>query len=199
VVITDKTGDKSGGFMCQDERLMERKLHEKEMFRGHLITVEHWQAEIPGGKTALREIVCHPGAAAIVPVDERGLVTLVRQYRIAMGRALLEIPAGKKDPGEDFLCCAKRELKEETGLTAENWVRLTVIDTSPGFLTERIGLFLATGLSEGEARLDEDEFLRTLKMPLREAVACVMKGDITDAKTIAGLLMASEYLRDTNH
>lgn len=181
--------------MHQDELLTERKLQGKEMFRGHLITVEHWQAEIPGGKNALREIVCHPGASAIVPVDDRGWVTLVWQYRIAMGRMLLEIPAGKKDPGEDFLYCAKRELKEETGITAENWISLTVINTSPGFLTERIGLFLAMGLQEGEARPDEDEFLRIQKMPLTEAVARVMSGEITDAKTIAGLLMASEYLR----
>lgn len=182
--------------MQNDDRLVEKKLNEKEMFRGPLISVEHWQAEIFGGKTALREIVRHPGAAAIVPVDDKGFVTLVWQFRIAMGRALLEIPAGKKDgPNEDFLCCAKRELEEETGLFAKNWKPLLVIDTSPGFLTERIGLFLATDLSQGDARPDEDEFLRVEKMPLSEAVARVMRGDITDAKTAVGLLMAAEALR----
>ena len=178
------------------DTLVEKKLQGAEMFRGPLITVEHWQAEVPGGKIALREIVRHPGAAAVVPVDEKGFVTLVWQYRVAMGRLLLEIPAGKKDdPDEDFLCCAKRELKEETGLSAENWVPLSVIDTSPGFLTERIGLFLATGLTQGETHPDEDEFLRIEKMPLSEAVSRVMKGEITDAKTVAGVLMANAYLR----
>jgi ADP-ribose pyrophosphatase len=186
------------GVRMQNSKLpIEEKLDGSEMFRGKLITVEHWRAAVSGGRVALREIVRHPGAAAVVPVDDKGYVTLVWQYRIAMGRHLLEIPAGKKDdPEEDFLSCAKRELREETGLTANQWIPLTVIDTSPGFLTERIGLFLAMGLSEGDASPDEDEFLRIEKMPLAEAVSRVMDGRITDAKTIAGLLMAREYLRD---
>ena len=175
----------------------EEKLDGSEMYRGLLVTVEHWRAVVPDGRVALREIVSHAGASAIVPVDENGFVTLVWQYRIAMGRHLLEIPAGKRDdPEEDFLSCAKRELKEETGLTANDWIPLTAIDTSPGFLTERIGLFLAMGLSEGDANPDEDEYLQIKKMPLSEAVSWVMKGRITDAKTIAGLLMASEYVRN---
>ena len=181
--------------MRNEDLPIEEKLSGAEVFRGALVTVEHWRAALPGDKIALREIVCHPGAAAVVPVDDNGSVTLVWQYRIATGRYVLEIPAGKKDgPEEDFLCCAKRELKEETGLTADTWVPLTVIDTSPGFCSERIGLYLATGLTAGDARPDEGEFLQIEKMPLDEAVARVMKGEITDAKTVAGLLMAREYL-----
>lgn len=178
-----------------DNRLYEKKLAEATVFRGPLVAVEHWQAEIFGGKMALREIVRHPGAAAIVPVDSDGQVTLVSQYRIAMGRVLLEIPAGKRDtPEEDFLLCAKRELEEETGFRAARWVHLTTIDTSPGFLTERIGLYLAMELTQGDVHPDEDEFLRITKMPLEEAVALVMAGQITDAKTIAGLMLAWKYL-----
>lgn len=179
-----------------DDRLYEKKTSAKTMFQGPLITVEHWQAELDGGKTALREIVRHAGAAAIVPVDAGGQVTLVWQYRIAMGRMMLEIPAGKRDhPDEDFLVCAKRELSEETGLCAATWTHLTTIDTSPGFLTERIGLYLATELTQGDAHPDEDEFLRIVKMPLAEAIARVMAGEITDAKTITGLMMAYHYMQ----
>ena len=171
--------------------LFEKVLAKKEVFRGVLVTVEHWDAEVFGGKKALREVVRHAGAAAIVPVDARGRVTLVEQYRIAMGRAMLELPAGKKDsPDEDGLLCAKRELREETGLTANEWRLLTTIDTSPGFLTERISLYLATGLSQGEACPDEDEYVHAVKMPLQEAVERVARGEITDAKTISGLMMA---------
>lgn len=179
----------------QNERLYERVVNTREVFRGPLISVEHWEAELYGGRRALREIVRHVGAAAVVPVDDTGHVTLVTQYRIAMGRVMLEIPAGKKDdPDEDALCCAKRELREETGLTAESWRHLTTIDTSPGFLTERIGLYLATGLSQGPSHPDEDEFLGLVKLPLSEAVQKVMAGEITDGKTIAGLLMAANAL-----
>lgn len=180
----------------RDDKLYERKLTTETMFRGPLVAVEHWQAEIYGGKTALREVVVHPGAAAIVPVDAEGMVTLVWQYRIAMGREMLELPAGKKDhPDEDFLVCAKRELAEETGLLATTWRHLTTIDTSPGFLTERIGLYLAMGLTQGDTSPDEDEFLQIVKMPLAEAILRVMTGEITDAKTITGLMMANYYLQ----
>ena len=174
-----------------DEPLYEELLTGKEVFKGALVTVEHWQARLYGGREALREIVRHVGAAAVVPVDDDGNVVLVRQFRAAMGRVLLEIPAGKKDsPKEDPFACAMRELSEETGLTAANWRFLTTIDTSPGFLTERIGLYLATGLSAGEAHPDEDEHLRVVRMPLDAAVAKVMTGEITDAKSIVGLMMA---------
>lgn len=180
----------------QDEKLYEKTLTKKEIFQGVLVSVEHWEAELHDGRKALREIVKHVGAAAVVPLDELGNVTLVRQYRIAMGRVLTEIPAGKKDsPAEDPLQCARRELAEETGLRAANWRHLTTIDTSPGFLTERIGLYLATGLSQGETNPDEDEYLGLVRMPLEEAVQSVMRGEIADAKTAVGLLMAWQTVR----
>lgn len=179
----------------QDERLHETILSQRKVFQGILISVEQWEVEVYGGNHAQREIVRHVGAAAVVPVDENGIVTLVRQYRVALGRILTEIPAGKKDsPDEDPLLCAQRELSEETGLTAANWRFLTTIDTSPGFLTERIGLYLATGLTQGHSHPDEDEFLNLERMPLSEAVARVMAGEIADGKTAVGLLMAAKLL-----
>lgn len=179
----------------QEDRLMEKVITSREVFRGRLISVEQWEAELYGGKRAMREIVRHVGAAAVVPVDAEGNVTLVRQFRIAMGRVLTEIPAGKKDsPQEDPLLCAKRELSEETGLAARNWRYLTTVDTSPGFLTERIGLYLATELTQGDSHPDEDEFLRIVRLPLEEAVARVMAGELADSKTAVGLLMAWQIL-----
>lgn len=178
-----------------DERLYEKLLSRQEVFQGTLIAVEHWQVELSSGKQALREVVRHVGAAAVVPVDADGFVTLVSQFRVPFGRVLTEIPAGKKDhPGEDPLLCAQRELSEETGLTAHTWRHLTTIDTSPGFLTERIGLYLATDLTQGATHPDEDEFLGLVRLPLKEAIDRVMAGEFTDAKTIAGLMMAWHVL-----
>jgi len=174
-----------------DRALEEVFLSGKEVFHGHLINVEHWQVRLPDGQQALREVVRHRGAAAIVPLDDAGNVTLVRQHRVAVGRFTWEIPAGKLDhAGEDMLDCARRELEEETGLHAENFRLLTVMDTTPGFCDERIGIYLATGLSQHAMHTDEDEFLRVARMPLSDAVGLVMEGEIHDSKTIAGLLMA---------
>ena len=178
--------------------LREEILSREPRFEGALIRVERWRVRLPNGSPALREVVLHPGAAAVVAVDERGLVTLVRQHRPAVGEVMLEIPAGKLDgPGEDPLACAQRELEEETGLVAANWRLLTTLCTTPGFCDERIALYLATGLSQGEARPDDDEFLRVERMPLKEAVDRVLSGDLRDGKTALGLLMASKLLGDT--
>ena len=178
-----------------NEDIMERKLSGETMFRGKLLDVEHWQVELPDGRTALREIVVHGAAVAVVPVDADGYVTLVRQYRPAVGRAMLEIPAGLLDsPDEPELEAAQRELREETGLIAANWVKLCDITPSPGYLTERIALFLARDLSQGETELDDDEFLRVEKLPLGELVGHVMRGELTDAKTLLGAVMAARVL-----
>ena len=178
-----------------DDTLRETFLHGKEVFHGKLINVEHWMVSLPDGREALREVVKHNGAVAIVPVDASGNVTLVRQHRIAAGRFTWEIPAGKLDtPDEDHFSAAQRELEEETGLRAENWKKLTHIDTTPGFCTERIALYLATGLSQHHAHPDSDEFLHLTTLPLHEAVALCMAGEIRDAKTIVGLMMAAQAL-----
>ena len=151
---------------------------------------------LPDGRAAVREAVRHPGASAIVPVDAEGNVALVRQYRAPIAQVLLEIPAGKLDyKGEDRLEAARRELQEETGLTAENWVHLTDIVTAPGFCDEVISIYLATGLSEGEDRPDDDEFLNVVRMPMDTLMEMAARGEITDAKTLAGLLLAEKALK----
>ncbi|MBO4925751.1 MAG: NUDIX hydrolase [Clostridia bacterium] len=182
--------------MLTDESLRETFLSSQEIYPGKIIRVEKWQVSLPNGETALREIVRHNGAAAIVPVDREGNVTLVRQHRIAVDRFTWEIPAGKLDSQEeDPFHAAQRELEEETGLQAGTWRQLTLIDTTPGFCNEHIAIYLATDLSQHPAHPDADEFLRITKMPLQEAVARCMSGEFHDSKTVIGLLMANQVLQ----
>ena len=137
----------------------------------------------------------HKGAAAVVPVFDNGDTLLVRQHRVAVDRVTLEIPAGKLDSAsEDPLDCATRELREETGLSAERMTRLTTLLTTPGFCTEKIAVYLAQGLSQGDTHPDEDEFLGLVRLPLEEAFEMVMRGEICDSKTICGLMMAREIV-----
>lgn len=181
-----------------DDALRETFLSSEEIYPGKIIKVERWQVSLPNGQTALREVVRHNGAVAIVPLDAAGRVTLVRQHRVAAGRFTWEIPAGKLDtPQEDPFLAAQRELEEETGLQARQWKKLTCIDTTPGFCTERITIYLATGLSQHQAHPDDDEFLHLAQMPLHEAVSLCMAGELRDAKTIVGLMMAQRALQET--
>ncbi len=190
-LITIRKGGLTMDSRLDNQRLEEVFLSSEQVFKGKLINVEHWQVRLPDGGQALREVVKHRGAAAVVPLDDEGNVTLVRQHRIAVGRFTWEIPAGKLDHiGEDMMDCAVRELEEETGLRAEHFRLLTVLDTTPGFCNEQIGIFLATGLSQHASHTDKDEFLSVASIPLSEAVDLVMSGEIHDSKTVAGLLMA---------
>ena len=178
-----------------EQGLRETPVSRERIFDGKVIDVEKWTVRLPDGALAPREIVLHGGAAAVVAVDDAGFVTLVRQHRVAVGEVTLEIPAGKLDaPGEDPLVCAKRELEEETGLRAQRWQPLTVLLTTPGFSSERIALYLATGLSAAKAHPDEDEFLDVVRMPLGEAIGRVMRGELCDGKSAVGLLMAGRLL-----
>ena len=179
--------------MC--DQLTEKFLSKEVVFPGKIIRLEHWQVELPNGDRAVREVACHPGASAVVALDDEGQVILVRQHRIAVGRLTLEIPAGKLDsPDEDPFLCAQRELSEETGMTARNWQKLTCLETTPGFCNERIHIYLAPGLKQGETHPDEDEFLHITKIPLQEAVELCLKGELRDSKTVIGLLMAGQIL-----
>ena len=179
----------------QNQNLVETYQDGKVVFDGKIIRLEHWTVKLPNGNLALREVACHPGASAVVALDEDNNVILVHQYRAPMHRVTLEIPAGKLAPGEDPADCAVRELEEETGLKAERMTLLTSVLTTPGFCTEKIGIYLAQGLSQGETHPDEDEFLGVVRMPLEEAINLVMRGEIRDGKTICGLLMAREVIR----
>ena len=183
--------------MIGDDSLREIYQDGETIYDGKIIRVEKWRVSLPDGREAAREVVIHKGAAAIVPVDAQGMVTLVRQHRVALDTFTWEIPAGKLNSvSEDPLDCAKRELEEETGLRAANWRRLSHVITTPGFCTEQISIYLATELSQHEAHADQDEFLRLQKMPLDEAVNRVMAGEFRDAKTCLGLLMAARVLAD---
>ena len=178
-----------------DSQLRETFLSGEEIYPGKIIRVEKWQVALPNGDSALREIVRHNGASAIVPVDGAGMVTMVRQHRVAIDKCTWEIPAGKLDsPTEDPFDAAKRELEEETGLQAAHWQKLTSMYTTPGFCNERISIYLATGLSQHPSHPDADEFLRIKKIPLDDAIAQCMSGEIQDGKTLVGLLMAKQVL-----
>ena len=178
-----------------DQELREIPFSSETIYDGAILRVEKWQVTCPNGHAAPREIVVHKGAAAVIPVYEDGTTLLVRQHRVSVDRVTLEIPAGKLDSwGEDPYDCAVRELKEETGLAAERFTLLTSLLTTPGFCTEKIAIYLAEGLSQGETNPDEDEFLGLVRMPLDEAIELVMRGDIRDGKTICGLLMAKEVI-----
>ena len=175
--------------------LTETLISKETIYQGRILGVERWEARLPNGAPAQREIVRHRGAAAVVALDQAGRVALVRQYRCPLERLTLEIPAGKLDtPGEDPLACARRELREETGLCARSWQLLTPMLSTPGFCDEVIHLFLARGLSQGVSAPDADEFLAVAWLPLDEAVARVMEGKLQDAKTALGLLMARQLI-----
>ena len=182
--------------MKSENQLREVPLEEETIFRGKIFSIGQMQVQLPNGNTASREIVHHNGGACIVPIDPEGNIIMVRQHRISVNRLLLEIPAGKLDsPTEDPLSAAHRELEEETGCRATRMELLTTALPTPGYCTERLHIYLATGLSQHKAHPDPDEFLQVERLPLEHAVAKIMGGEITDAKTIIGILMTWEKLR----
>lgn len=164
------------------------------VFRGRIVDLGIETAELPDGRTVELEMIRHPGAAAIVPLHEDGSVTLVHQFRLGGGGMGYEVPAGVLGEAEVPDLCARRELEEETGLSCARLERLGVIHTTPGFTDERIFLFLATGLREGEARPEADEYIKPVRMPLEQALAMIDEGDLTDAKTICALTMTARRL-----
>ena len=178
-----------------DDSIMEKNLSRERVFDGIILHIDHVTNQLPNGKAAKREIAVHVGASAVLPIDGEGNIYLVRQFRAPIDQILLEIPAGKLDSvDEDRLLAAKRELKEETGLEAENWLHLTDTFTTPGFSNERISLYLARDLHQGDTCPDEDEFLNLVKLPFREALDMVLRGEIRDAKTQIAISMASHLI-----
>ncbi len=172
----------------RDAALHERILSEETAFEGAIFDVSKLEVALPDGKLARRDVVRHPGAAAVVALTENGKIVLERQYRTALDRVTLEIPAGKLVPGEDPLECARRELKEETGFVAGRMAYLTTIATSVGFADELIYIFLATQLSLEGADPDDDEFINVDLVDLSELIDAVLDGQIEDAKTVVGAL-----------
>lgn len=170
-------------------------LKRETIFEGKVVRLYLDLVRLPDGREAEREVVLHWGAVGMVPIDAEGRVILVRQYRHAPGKDLLEIPAGKLAEGEDPLECAVRELKEEIGCEATRWAKLASFYTSPGFSDEELHLYLAEDLREGDAEPEEDEFLEVVRMSLDGALALVAEGEIRDSKTVAGLALAALHRR----
>jgi len=169
--------------------LTEVLIESDKVFEGRLISVRKDTVRLPNGRTSTREVVVHPGAVAIVPMLEDGRVILVKQYRHAVGKILMEIPAGTLYPDETPEECALRELREEVGYAAGRLEKLTSVYLAPGYSTELIHLFLATDLQPAEGETDEDEFLKPVTLTLDEAIAQITDGEIQDAKTVAALLL----------
>lgn len=169
--------------------LEEKQLKAEYIYKGRIIKVRKDEALLPNGATALREVIEHPGGVCVAALTEDNEVLMVRQFRYPYSEVVLEIPAGKRDSvDEDPFECGKRELKEETGATASNFIPLGELYPSPGYCGEIIWLYAASGLSFGEQNTDEDEFLEVEKIPLEKAVEMIMKGEIKDAKTQAAVL-----------
>lgn len=174
------------------------QLSSRRVYTGKIVHLDIDTVRFPDGSAGELEMFRHPGASAVVPflsdpAGEDPQLLLIKQYRYAAGGYLYEIPAGRLDPGEDPADCARRELQEETGCTAERVERLTTIFTTPGFCDEQIHLFLATGLTRGEHQREKDEFLEVETLPLSRALAMVEAGEIRDGKTVAGLLYAAGF------
>lgn len=179
--------------------LKEKKLSSEEIFRGKVFRVFRDTAQLPNGKTAVRDVVRHNGGVIIVPVDGDGNVHMVRQFRYPCDRVLLEVPAGKLEAGEDPFSAAVRELEEEVGATAGHWEDLGKVLPTPGFCDEVHHLYLAEQLTMGKTHPDEDEFLEQTVIPLGEACAMALDGRIGDSKTIIALLRAKARREEVHH
>ena len=165
-------------------------------YDGDFLKVQQDQVLLPDGKPTIREYIKHPGAVVILPVFDDGSVLMERQYRYPLDQVFIEFPAGKIDPGEESLVTAKRELLEETGYTATDWRYLCTIHNAIAYSDEHLDIFLARGLSEGKADLDDGEFLETFKAPLADLLEWVRKGKITDVKTVIGTFWLEKVLSE---
>ena len=174
----------------------EKKISEELVAKGGIVDFYKLTVELPNGKTAGRDVVKHPGAAAVIPVSEDGCIYMVRQYRIPAESETLEIPAGKLDPKEEPSVCAARELSEETGFSGKI-THLTSFYSTIGFSNEILHVYLATELKASESHPDADEFISTEKYTIDELYAMILSGKIIDGKTIIGILFADRYLKGT--
>jgi ADP-ribose pyrophosphatase len=166
--------------------LKETRLDGEVVFDGRFLKVTRDRITLPDGAETYREFIRHPGAVVILPLFDDGSVLLERQFRYPLDKVFIEYPAGKIDPGEDHLACAKRELQEETGYTASRWDFICTIHNAIAYSDEHLELYLARGLTAGPARLDEGEFLETFRASVPELLEMVKSGQISDVKTVIG-------------
>ena len=174
----------------------EKTMKCERVYEGKILNLRIDTVELPEKKYSKREIIEHPGGVGIIPVTDDNSVILVKQYRKAVNRFLLEIPAGKLEVNEEPRQTAIRELKEETGYEAENLNYLLEFYTSPGYCNEKIYLFIASGLIAGEPSPDEGEYCDVVKYSIEELLKMVDRGEILDSKTIIGINLAKEYFKD---
>ncbi len=172
-----------------DDRLVEKVVDTRDVWEGSIFQVRQLDVSLPDGSHGGRDVILHHGGAGVCVVRD-GRICLVRQYRVAMGRMTLEIPAGKIDPGEDPATCASRELTEETGLVAERLDRIAYSAGAPGFTNEKTRIYMARGVSRGEASPDEGEFVDVVWVPLRDMLLAIQEGLIEDAKTVISVYAA---------
>ena len=168
--------------------LVEKTVSSQVEFTGRIITVRQDQAALPNGRVVGREVVEHPGGVAVLALFDDNTVPVVRQFRYPYGKVLLEVPAGKLEPGEEPFPAAQRELSEEVGAEADELIYLGKFFTSPGYSTEVLHMYLARGLRQGQVHPDEDEFLESERLPFLTLFQQVMSGEIEDGKTIAAVL-----------
>lgn len=174
--------------------LTETGLSSETVFRGSLLHVKRDRVRLPNGQETGREYIAHPGAVLVVPQLPDGRLVFERQFRYPLGRAFIELPAGKIDPGEDILTTGQRELLEETGYSARDWQYLAALHPCIGYSDEIIHIYLARGLTAGAHRRDHDESLEVFELSLEDAMAALRRGEITDGKTMIALFWAEKHL-----
>jgi ADP-ribose pyrophosphatase len=182
---TPNDGEKGSG----DAHLVETRIASEDVFEGKLLHVKRDTVRLPDGKTATREYIAHPGAVMIIPRLPDGKLLLERQFRYPLARIFIEFPAGKIDPGEDPAATAARELLEETGYVAERWSHIGTLHPLITYSTERIEIYTADALTFIGAKLDAGEFIEIFSATLEEALAWIDRGEVTDVKTMLGLLL----------
>lgn len=177
------------------DRISETIVSSEPLFDGGFLHAQKLTVRLPDGRYALREVSRHRGAVAIVPLWPDGTVTVVKQFRPAIDSMSIEVPAGLLDPGEDPLDAAKRELTEETGIKATRWYYLATVASSPGFCDEKVALYAAAGLSEGETHFDEDEFIVSEKIHADKIYEMILSGEIVNSSTVSAFLLTQDKLR----
>lgn len=178
-----------------NNNLIETQVSSKDIFKGFILDVKVDEIKQPDGNIGRRELIRHIGAVCVVPITDDRKVILENQYRYPIAQVVQEIPAGKLDAAdEDRLEAAKRELREETGYTADEWIDMGLYYPAPAYSDEKITMYLAKGLHKGKNDLDEDEFIEVIEMPIEQVIEKIMSGEITDGKTQVAVLKAAKLI-----
>jgi ADP-ribose pyrophosphatase len=175
--------------------LYEKTISETDIYKGRIIELKVKEVQLPNGEKSKREVVLHPGAVAILAVTPEKKIVLVRQFRKALERTIVEIPAGKLEKGEEPITCARRELEEETGYRCGEMKKIGAFYTSPGFADEFIHVYFTEELSKGTVQTDEDEFVELMEVSLTEALNLIETEEIIDAKTVFAIQYLQMYFK----